>query len=80
MLCMSCRAEMRVVQIEQDHSMKAIGYERQTLECSGCEKTTRRLAFSGDKVSWPVEYRLISAIIADAVRTPVKQAVFKSGR
>ncbi len=39
---------MRVVRIEQDASMKAAGYEHRKLECVGCQRTERRLAFSGD--------------------------------
>ena len=31
--------------------MKAVGYEHQTLECLGCQKTERRLAFSNDRAS-----------------------------
>src|SRR5262245_14448793 len=55
MLCISCGADMRVVRIEQDASMKAAGYEHRKLECVGCQRTERRLAFSGDGVLWPVE-------------------------
>jgi hypothetical protein len=55
MLCISCRADMRVVRIEQDASMKAAGYEHRKLECVGCQRTERRLAFSGDGALWPVE-------------------------
>jgi hypothetical protein len=47
MLCISCRAEMRVVRIEQDQAMMAAGYEHQTLECVACRKTERRLALTG---------------------------------
>jgi hypothetical protein len=54
MLCISCRADMRVVRIEQDASMKAAGYEHRKLECVGCQRTERRLAFSGDGALWPV--------------------------
>jgi hypothetical protein len=55
MLCISCRADMRVVRIEQDASMKAAGYEHRKLECVGCQRTERRLAFSGNSALWPVE-------------------------
>jgi hypothetical protein len=51
MRCNSCRAEMRVVLVHQDYGMKAVGYEHQTLECQGCQKTERRLAFSNDRAS-----------------------------
>jgi len=47
---------MRVVRVDQDSGMKTAGYEHQTLECSGCNKTERRLAFTGDKTFWPAEY------------------------
>ena len=54
MRCISCCGEMRVVLVDQDPGMA--GYEHQTLECSGCNKTERRLAFTGDKAFWPAEY------------------------
>jgi hypothetical protein len=63
MRCNSCSAEMRVVLVEQDYGMKAVGYEHQTLECLGCQKTERRLAFSNDRSS--VEnWRAVTAIDA----------------
>jgi hypothetical protein len=55
--CIVCGAEMRVAQVEQDQAMKSAGYEDRQLECVGCQKTERRLAFSGDPASWPIEYR-----------------------
>ena len=55
MLCISCRADMRIVRIEQDASMKAAGYEHRKLECVGRQRTERRLAFSGEGAFWPVE-------------------------
>jgi hypothetical protein len=55
--CIVCGAEMRVAQVEQDQAMKSAGYEHRQLECVGCQKTERRLAFSGDPASWPIEYR-----------------------
>jgi hypothetical protein len=62
MQCISCRAQMRVILVEQDHGMKAAGYEHRTLECSRCQKTERRLAFSSDRASWPVEnWRAVTA-------------------
>jgi hypothetical protein len=57
MLCISCGGEMRIARIEQDSRMKADGYEHRTLECVRCQKTERRLAFSGERASWPLEYR-----------------------
>lgn len=56
MLCISCGAEMRIAWIEQDATMKAAGYEHRKFECVGCQRTERRLAFSGDIASWPVEF------------------------
>jgi hypothetical protein len=56
MRCISCCGEMRVVRFDQDSGMQAAGYEHQTLECSGCNKSERRLAFTGDKTFWPAEY------------------------
>ena len=48
MRCNLCSAEMRVVLVEQDHGMKAVGYEHQTLECLPSEGshsvTTRHLS------------------------------------
>jgi hypothetical protein len=37
--------------------MKAAGYEHRKFECIGCQRTERRLAFSGDSASLPFEYR-----------------------
>jgi hypothetical protein len=36
MRCISCRAEMRVLQVS-DHSMKTAGYEHQTLSAWGAK-------------------------------------------
>jgi hypothetical protein len=55
--CISCGVEMKVARVEQDQPMKSAGYEHRVLECVGCRKTERRLAFSGDPASWPIEYR-----------------------
>jgi hypothetical protein len=55
--CIACGAEMKVARVEQDQPMKSAGYEHRQLECVGCQKTERRLAFSGDRASWPIEYR-----------------------
>jgi hypothetical protein len=64
MQCMSCGAEMRIVRVEQDPGMKAAGYEHRTLGCSGCEKTERRLAFSGEAASLAFESRLTLAALS----------------
>ena len=71
--CISCRAEMRVLQVEQDHSMKAAGYEHQTLECSRCKKTERRLALTGDKALWRKYWRSLIALDAAAGELPFYQ-------
>jgi hypothetical protein len=57
MRCISCGAEMRIVRVEQDLAMRAAGYEHRRLECVRCQKTERRLAFSGDRASLPFEHR-----------------------
>jgi hypothetical protein len=64
MQCISCGAEMRIVRVEQDLGMKTAGYEHRTLGCIGCEKTERRLAFSGEAASWPFESRLTLAALS----------------
>jgi hypothetical protein len=63
MRCNLCRAEMRIVLVEQDYGMKAVGYEHQTLECLGCQKTERRLAFSIDTSS-VADWRAVTAVDA----------------
>jgi hypothetical protein len=67
MLCIACGAQMRIARIEQDATMKAAGYEHRKLECVGCQRTERRLAFSGDSASWPVEltWALASSLLAE---------------
>jgi hypothetical protein len=45
MQCMACGGDMRVVRIEQDHSMAVPGFKRQTLKCTGCQDTEQRLVF-----------------------------------
>ena len=55
MRCILCRAEMRVEQVEQDEGMKAAGYEHRTFRCNGCAKTERRLAFSGEGTTRPLQ-------------------------
>ena len=61
MLCIACGAEMRIVRVEQDSAMNAAGYEHRTLACIRCQRTERRLAFSGEAASWPFECRWIPA-------------------
>jgi hypothetical protein len=71
MRCIACGAEMRVARTEQDPAMKAAGYEHQRLECVRCRKTERRLAFSGDSASWPIEYRWALASLSAAKQSSV---------
>jgi hypothetical protein len=71
MLCISCGGEMRIARIEQDSRMKADGYEHRTLECVRCRKTERRLAFSGERASWPLEYRWALASLSGAKQSNV---------
>ena len=71
MRCISCGAEMRIVQVEQDLAMRAAGYEHRRLECVGCQKTERRLAFSGDSASLPVEFRWALASLSAAKQSSV---------
>ena len=53
MRCMSCGAEMRLLQTERDDTMGAPGYQRQTLQCTGCNEVERRTIFSGENSSEP---------------------------
>jgi hypothetical protein len=71
MRCISCGAEMRIVRVEQDLAMRAAGYEHRRLECVGCQKTERRLAFSGDSASLPVEFRWALASLSAAKQSSV---------
>jgi hypothetical protein len=71
MRCISCGAEMRIVQVEQDLAMRAAGYEHRRLECVRCQKTERRLAFSGDSASLPVEFRWALASLSAAKQSSV---------
>ena len=71
MRCISCGAEMRIVRVEQDLAMRAAGYEHRRLECVRCQKTERRLAFSGDSASLPVEFRWALASLSAAKQSSV---------
>jgi hypothetical protein len=51
MRCIGCGAGMRMLQVTRDDTMMVPGYERHTLECSGCHKVERRLVFSRAKRS-----------------------------
>jgi hypothetical protein len=52
--------------------MKAAGYQHRKLERVRCRKTERRLAFSGDSATWPVEYRLALASLSSAAKRPIR--------
>jgi len=52
--------------------MKASGYEHRKLECVRCGKTERRLAFSGDSATWPIEYRWALATLSSAAKQPIR--------
>jgi hypothetical protein len=45
MRCMSCGAEMRVVQSDHDETMMVAGYVHQKLECTVCHEIETRLVF-----------------------------------
>jgi hypothetical protein len=59
MRCISCGAEMRLLQVDRDDSMMVPGYERQTLQCSGCNEVEHRTVFSGENSSRPAEPSLV---------------------
>src|SRR6267154_6686904 len=61
MRCISCGAEMRLVQVERDDTMIVSGYEHHTLQCSGCNEVARRTIFSGENSSQPAEPSLVPA-------------------
>ena len=46
---------MNVVQVEHDDTMTVPGYERQTLQCVGCNETERRAGFVGELALRPAE-------------------------
>ena len=49
MLCMTCGAEMRLVQVTEDTTMLVSGYEHHTWQCSGCSTIERRMTFTREK-------------------------------
>ena len=55
MRCMSCGAEMRLLQTERDDTMGAPGYQRQTLQCTTCNEIERRTIYTGESASKPIE-------------------------
>jgi hypothetical protein len=52
---------MRLLETERDDSMGAPGYQRQTLQCSGCNEVERRTIYSGEDSSSPAEPALAAA-------------------
>jgi hypothetical protein len=48
MRCMSCGAEMRVVQSDRDETMMVAGYVHQKLECPVCHEVEERMLFDRD--------------------------------
>ena len=62
MRCMACGAEMRLVRAVPADTMMVPGYEHQTFECPACQAQERRLVFSREIGSLPLErMRLPSA-------------------
>jgi hypothetical protein len=53
MRCISCGAEMRVVQTDQHDNMMVAGYVHQRLECTGCHEVETRMVFDRDAASPP---------------------------
>jgi hypothetical protein len=49
MLCITCGAEMRLIQAVPDTTMMVSGYEHHTLQCTGCNEIERRLVFTREK-------------------------------
>src|SRR5262245_20666462 len=49
MRCLSCGAEMHLVEVRRDDSMMVRGYEHHTFECTGCPERESRLTFSPAK-------------------------------
>jgi hypothetical protein len=70
MLCISCGAEMRIVRIERDREGGQIRAPEAGIR--PLSQTERRLAFSGDTATSPVEYRLALASLSSAAKQPVR--------
>jgi hypothetical protein len=47
MRCLTCGAEMDLIEVVPDTTMMVAGYEHHTLQCSACSEVERRLVFSG---------------------------------
>lgn len=67
MRCMSCGAEMRLLETERDDNMGAPGYQRQTLQCSGCNEVERRTIYSGENSSKPAEPAPAAALSSPSI-------------
>src|SRR5262245_32376964 len=59
MHCMSCGAEMRLMQVVRDNTMMVPGYEHHTMQCMGCNEVERRFVFSRESTE-PVLVRLLA--------------------
>ena len=55
MRCISCGAEMRVVQTDQHDNMMVAGYVQQRLECTGCHEVETRMVFDRSPALSPNE-------------------------
>jgi len=51
MRCLSCGAEMDLIEVVPDTTKMVRGYEHQTWQCSSCAEIERRLVFSGSNGS-----------------------------
>ena len=49
MLCLSCGAEMSLVQVVKDTTMFVSGYEHHTWQCLGCSTVEQRMTFAREK-------------------------------
>jgi hypothetical protein len=71
MRCILCGEEMRLVQVDRDDTMMVPGYERHTLECSGCNEVERRTVFMAASPSRsdepaPVEATQVGSMVSQA--------------
>jgi hypothetical protein len=69
MRCMACGAEMRVVQVVPDETLKVPGYEHHTLQCSGCNDVEQRLVFNRESAA-----RVAAEPAAESAAAPVLPA------
>lgn len=71
MRCILCGAEMLLTQVDRDDTMMVPGYERQTLQCSGCNEVERRTVFtaaspSQSEESAPVDATPVPSVLSQA--------------